>query len=127
MLDASSAPRVARRQDNRGWYFSRANCYAANESITWKGIPYMSQTGVLPVPLPGLILQPAYRRTQSWHYHTHLPDEDHYHESSSDLVWTRRAHAGSFPVPESFPYIRVIVIPPPPSSTILGSYHRPPN
>ena len=37
-----------------------------------------------------------------------VPYRNHYIESASALEWTWRAHAGHFPVPESFPYIALV-------------------
>ena len=95
-----------------GWYFSRANCWTANESITWKidATPSALEALVGQV-IPGAGFSglgiPAYRRTTSSHQHRYEPSKGHHHQSAPALVWTWRAHAGSFPVPEAFPYFSV--------------------
>lgn len=104
--------------DNTGWFFSRANCLTANESITWK-IDAAAAVGVtVAAVITGKIIPPeslaalgipAYRKTSSVHRHRHAPGKDHSHQSSATLVWTWRAHAGSFPIPEAFPYVYVEV------------------
>lgn len=99
-------------EPNTGWHFSRANCLLANESITWKMhlTPDAIQS-VLGQVIPGTGWTgggiPAFRRTTSVHRHTHDSSKDHTHQSSYGLEWTWRAHAGSFPVPEAYPYIAI--------------------
>lgn len=99
---------------NTGWYFSRANCLTANESITWKiDLTPTALEAVVGQVVPGTGFSglgiPAYRRTTSRHYHRHRSGKDHSHQSSLHLEWTWRAHAGSFPLPEAFPYVAIVV------------------
>lgn len=100
--------------DNTGWYFSRANCLTANESITWRidATPTAIEAALGQV-LPGTGFSglgiPAFRKTTSIHRHRHESRRDHSHQSSVNLVWTWRSHAGSFPAPEAEPYVSVQV------------------
>ncbi|MDE0226229.1 MAG: hypothetical protein OXP28_14015 [Gammaproteobacteria bacterium] len=89
--------------DGTGWHFSRANCIGANESITWKAVPDPS-IGAQIIPRGLWTGIRAYRRTVGHHEHKHT-GVAHTLESSSTLEWTWRAHAGHFPIPESFPYL----------------------
>ena len=100
--------------DNNGWYFSRANCLSANESLTWKiDLTPSVREAAMGQVVPGTGFTrlgiPAYRRSVSIHSHRHVVSKNHRHESSTALVWTWRAHAGSFPQPEAFPYFTVRV------------------
>ena len=62
---------------------------------------------------PGVIIPwgqgiPAWRRTTGRHYFKYDSSKDHYVQSSAALEWTWRAHSGHFPIPESFPVVRLI-------------------
>ena len=98
--------------DNVGWYFSRANCLTANESLTWKiELTPEALDLLVGIVVPGTGFTnlgiPAFRRSVSSHRHRHVSSKNHTHQSATALVWTWRAHAGSFPRPEAFPYIAI--------------------
>ena len=98
--------------DNVGWYFSRANCYTANESLTWKiDLTPSAVEALVGIVVPGTGFTnlgiPAYRKTTSKHYHKYVRSKNHSHISSIHLECTWRSHAGSFPFPEAFPYVNV--------------------
>jgi len=70
-------------QDNTGWYFSRANCLGANETLTWKGMPYAFPVrAVIPLPFPGMVRIPNWRRSTGEHYFKYNSRRNHYVESS---------------------------------------------
>ena len=100
-------PAIAQAND-RGWYFSRANCLGVNESFVWKGSPFSYPARmIVPLPLPGLVKIPGWRRATGWHYHKYNPGLNHYVESSPTLQYTWRAHAGHFPTLEAFPVVTI--------------------
>lgn len=98
------------QSENRGWYFSRANCLGVNDSFVWKASlsTAFPDRMIIPLPIPGLVKLPNWRRATGWHYYKYDSRRNHFIESSPTLEYTWRAHAGHFPTLESYPQVRIL-------------------